>query len=141
MNKFAAEQVKRSAERVKACVLGKVSADIAARLPEKPEPLDNWDKYKLILAGKAAIKKDMRRKEFFSKYDSKSPDLVSSYTYPVSKEQKAYDAAVKAVGQEQADRELAVELAFNRAADERIMEQLTTAEFLDRLDKMSQQDW
>lgn len=129
MNKFASEQVRASAARVKACVLGKVSADIEARLPVKPEPLDNWDKYKLILSGKASIKKDMRRKEFFARYDSKSPDLVSSYTYPVSKEQKAYDAALKAVQQEKADRELAVELSFNRVADERIMEFLTTAEF------------
>lgn len=141
MNKFASEQVWKSVNRVKTCVLGKVAADIEARMPEKPAPLDNWDKYKLILAGKATIRKNIPRKEFFNKYDSKSPDLVSSYTYPVSKEQKAYDAAVKSVQQEKADRELAVELAFNRVADERIMEFLTTAEFLNRLDEMAKQDW
>lgn len=141
MNKFAAEQVKKSADRIKTCVLGKISADIESRLPKQPVPLDNWEKYKLILSGKATIKKDLRRKDFFSRYNSDSPMLVDSFNYSASKEQKEYDQAKKEIQQEQIDRELAAELAFGRVADERIMEALTTEQFLDKLDKMAQQEW
>ena len=141
MNKFDAEQVRKSAYKVKSCVLGKIAADIESRLPKRPEPLDDWEKYKLILSGVATIKKDIRRKDFFDRYESDKPKLISSFNYPVPEEQAAYDSAKKAIKQESKDRELAAELAFNRVADERIMGLLTPKEFLDQLEKMAQQDW
>ncbi len=141
MNKFDAEQVRRSANNAKSCVLGKIAADIESRLPKRPEPLDDWEKYKLILSGVAKIKKDIRRKDFFERYESDKPKLISSFNFPVPEEQAVYDSAKKAIEQESKDRELAAELAFNRVADERIMGLLTPKEFLDQLEKMAQQDW
>ncbi len=141
MNKFDAEQVQKSADKVKSCVLGKIVADIEARLPKMPMQLDNWEKYKLILSGAATIKKDLHRKDFFSRYGSDKPNLIDSFNFPTPAEQAVYDSAKKAVEQERKDRELAAELAFGRAVDERIMGLLDSKSFLDKLEKMAQQEW
>lgn len=141
MNKFTADHARKVAERGKACALGKIGEDINARLPEPPEPLTAWDKLKLISSGEAALRKDIKKKEVEPNYSGDALRLVDAFVYPVSNEKSAYDTAYKSVQAEKHDRELAVELAFNRAVDERICGLLDSKGFLDKIEELSSQNW
>jgi hypothetical protein len=141
MNKLTIENVNSAADKVKQCVLGKIEADIQSRLPSKPVALDGWQKYKLIISGKATIKKNIPMKDFFSKYNSDSPQLISCFNYPVSQEEKEYEKAKKDIQSEQNDRELAVELSFRRVVEERIFEMIDAKGFLDKLELLARQEW
>jgi len=142
MNKATIENVQAAANKLKMCLTGKVETDIKSRYPEKPNQLDDWDKYKLIKSGEATLKKNLTRKEIGQmRYSSDRLALADAYTYPVSDEQKAYDKAVLDSNDEKLIREMAIELAFNRVTDERIFEMITAQEFLDKLEVMAQQKW
>ena len=141
MNKLTIENVTHAAEKVKRCVLGKIEADIERRLPPIPVSLDGWQKYKLIVSGKATIKKNIPMKDFFSRYNDDSPQLIKCFNYPVGTEEKEYEKAKKTIQSERNDRELAVELAFRRVIEERIFELIDANGFLDKLEKMAQQEW
>ena len=134
-------QAKRVVKRAKACLLGKIAADIASRLPKEPDELTAWEKYKLIRSGEAVLNTKIPMKLFIKRYDSELPKLTESFIYPEREEQVLYDAAVKASRAERVDREMAVETAFDRAADEAILGVIGTAEFLDTVERLSQQQW
>jgi len=142
VNKITIESVWAAVNKIKMCLTGKVETDIKSRYPEKPNQLDDWDKYKLIKSGEATLKKNLTRKEVGqTRYSSDRLALVDAYTYQVSDEQKAYDKAVLDSKDEKLTREMAIELAFNRAAEERIFEMITAKDFLDKLEVMAQQKW
>jgi hypothetical protein len=141
MNKATIENVRAAVNKIKMCLNGKVEADIKTRYPEKPNQLDDWDKYKLIKSGEAKLKLNLTREILKHDRYSDKLALVEAYTYPVSDEQKAYDKAVLDSRDEKLTREMAIELAFNRVADERIFEMITAQEFLDKLEVMAQQKW
>lgn len=140
MNKTEITQVYSCVEKAKRCLLGKIEQDINSRLPEKPTPLDNWDKYKLIKSGEAKLIRNLKIKQIINRYGD-SISLVDAFTYPEREEEKLYSAAVKKVESEKNTREMAVELAFNRLADERIMGLIEAKDFLDRLELMQMKEW
>jgi len=141
MNKSDIAAITRSAEKVKTCVLGKIEADINARLPKKPRELDAWDKYRLICDGSAELIRTFKAKDLIDRYTSDKVLLTQAFTYPVTEEKSQYDQAVAAIQSEKADRELAVELAFNRAVDECTLGLLDRKDFLDTIEKMANQQW
>lgn len=140
MNKLQTEKIMTAVNKAKMCAMGKINEDINSRLPPQPEPLDDWDKYKLIKSGDARLIKNLTRASLRRGRNDRIP-LVESYIYPITDEQSTYDKAKKASEQERNDRELAVETAFDRIANERILEVISTKDFLDGLEKLSQQQW
>ena len=90
MNKSDVAAVMRSIEKVKKCVLGKIEADIASRLPKKPRDLDAWDKYCLIREGKATLITNFKARDLLDKFSHDKMTLTSAFTYPVSSEQATY---------------------------------------------------
>ena len=141
MNKTDQDHVWKVVNRAKSCLLGKIEADINSRLPEKPSELSDWEKYKLIKSGEAKLIKTFTVKQMMSNYSSDRPRLIEAFTYPERPEVIAYEKAKKAVQEEKDTRELAVETAFNRLADERIMGILDTKDFLDSVERMQQDKW
>jgi hypothetical protein len=138
MNKMGVETVKAIVGKVKMCILGKISEDFEKRLPPKVDEWDNIEKYNFIKSGEAKLK-FIPRKTLMGQYDK--PLLTSSFIYPDKPETQAYDEAKALLMGEKIDRELAVELAFNRLANERILEMIDSKTFLDRLDVMASQEW
>jgi len=141
MNKTEIEYVHKTITKSKSCLLGKINADIEARLPRKPEPRNNWEKYLLIKSGEAKLKRNLRVNDLIKKYGDGSIYLVDAFTYPAREEDAAYEKAVKATESEKNTRELAVELSFNRVADEHIMGLIDAKTFLDRIEALSMQQW
>ena len=141
MNKSDVAAVMRAIEKVKICVLGKIEADINSRLPKKPRDLDSWDKYCLIRDGKATLITNFKARDLLDRFSHDKMMLSSAFTYPISPEQAAYTEAHTAIQAEKADRELAVELAFNRVADECILGLIDRNDFLNTIEKMANQVW
>lgn len=138
MNKTMVEQVKETANKVKMCAMGKIAEDINSRLPEKPVELSKWEKYEFIKSGKAKLKELTMNEVMNENY---STYITRCFTYPIDPKQKEYDDAVETIKSEKHDRELAAELAFNRVANERILEMIDAKTFLDTLDRMAQEKW
>lgn len=141
MNKADQDHVWKVVNRAKMCLLGKIEEDINSRLPDKPEDLTDWEKYKLIKSGEAKLKRNLPMRKIMSGYSGDKPKLVEAYTYPERAEVVEYNKAKTLVQAEKDTRELAVETAFNRIADERIMGVLDTKDFLDAVEKMQQEKW
>lgn len=142
MTKTEIAYIEKIAARTKQCLLGKIAADIKSRLPEKPEERTDWEKYQLIKQGSATVKMNMRMKEIQPKYGhSDSVRFTDGFTYPPHAEMDAYNKAAAAIQAEKDDREMAVELAFNRAVDERILGKTTSQEYLDEVERLAQQQW
>lgn len=141
MNKADQEHVWKVVNRAKQCLLGKIATDIESRLPEKPIELTDWDKYKMIKSGEAKLIKTFSIKNILPHYSGDRPRLVDSFTYPERPEVVAHEKAKAAIQEEKDTRELAVETAFNRLADERIMGVLDTKDFLDSVERMQQEKW
>ena len=137
MNKTEVDRIREIANRVKYCALAEVAADIEKRYPKKPRELNKWEKYQLLLEGKAHIDPNLEMGYVMDGYCY----LPRCIICPPRPEDEAYEAAVKKHEQEKIDRELAVELAFNRVADERVMGLIDSQTFLDTVEKMAQQEW
>lgn len=141
MNKTEQDHVWKVVDRAKKCLLGKLETEFNARLPIKPEPLTAWEKYKLIKDGTATLKRDLTIKQLMPRYSGGRVRLTEAFTYPDREEDVAYKLASEALQEERDTRELAIETAFNRIADERIMNILDGKTFLDLVEQMQQQKW
>jgi len=141
MNKTEIEYVNATVNKAKKCLLGKINADIEARLPVKPEPLTPWDMYLLIKSGEAKLKLNLKIADLNTRFSSDEIRLIKAFTYPIREKDTAYEKALKSTESERNDRELAVELSFNRVADEHIMGLIDAKTFLDKIESMSMQQW
>jgi hypothetical protein len=140
MNKLMKGNIQEEASKVKSCLLGQVSSDINARLPEKPPVLNNWEKYKLLKSGKAKLQMDIPLKSMMAT-GSSSCRLLDSFIYPKSKEQVAYEKAFNAIHEEKNDRELAAENAIRHLVAQALLETIPLQDFLKGLDQLSSQKW
>ena len=139
MNKTMKANINEEAGKISMCLMGKIQEDINNRLPVKPKELDKWEKYKLIKAGKAAIKKGYKASEICSRYND--IPLTEAFTYPKSQELLDYERAVKKISGEKATRELALENAIRRVKSEALLEVITLGDFLTKLEKIASQEW
>jgi glycerol-3-phosphate O-acyltransferase len=141
MNKTTAANMEREIDRLAMCIRGTMEEEFESRLPKEAVPYSNLEKFEMIKDGIATLRPDITDSEIMDDGNYTRLCIWNAYEYPEKFEVGVYQQAVQNLQDERTTREHALETAIRRLKTQALLEIITPAELLKRMDEFATTAW